>query len=124
VTEGSGNSSGDDGREHVRHAGKVADALLFHPGIGPLQLCSAFFAPEDPAQAVAQKKNACVVKRVSNRGICRQAYGHIVSTSEPAVYTRLHARSSVRIDVISETTGHRGWWFGLRQELSPVVISG
>ena len=46
-------SSGDDGREHIRHAGWVPDALLVHPGIGPLQLCSAFISPEDLAQAAA-----------------------------------------------------------------------
>ena len=46
-------SSGDDEREHIRHAGWVPDALLVHPGIGPLQLCSAFISPEYLAQAAA-----------------------------------------------------------------------
>ena len=42
-----------DGREHIRHAGRVLDALLPHPGIGPFHLCSALISPEDLAQAAA-----------------------------------------------------------------------
>ncbi len=42
-----------DGREHIRHAGRVLDALLPHPGIRPFHLCSALISPEDLAQAAA-----------------------------------------------------------------------
>ena len=41
--------SGYGGREHIRHAGRAHDALLAHPRIGLLQLCSPLIAPENLA---------------------------------------------------------------------------
>jgi hypothetical protein len=44
-------SSNDDGREHVRHAGWVLNALLPHPGIRSFHLGSPLLSPEDLTEA-------------------------------------------------------------------------
>ena len=53
VTGGSRWVADKAGCEHGSHAGRVADVLAIHPGIGLCHQCTSFLAAEQLAQALA-----------------------------------------------------------------------